>query len=81
MLVLMALHDVMVVAPITCIGGVMMALREDPELSLLLIVAVPLLALLIGVLFVIGRAPQFRSMQAKIDRSTGCCASRSPASG
>ena len=58
---------VMVVTPITCIGGVILAVRESPELSLLLIVTVPLLALLIGVLFVIV-VPRFRSMQGKIDR-------------
>lgn len=56
-----------VAAPITMIGGVIMALREDPPgLSILVAVAVPVLALAIGLL--IGRAgPLFRVMQTRID--------------
>ncbi len=57
----------MVTAPIMCIGGVFMAIREGSSLSLLLTVSIPLMALVIGlVLFLV--VPQFRSMQGKIDR-------------
>ena len=57
----------MVSAPIMAVGGVIMALREDVNLSALLIVVVPLLAAIVG--FMLVRAvPLFRSMQVKIDR-------------
>jgi len=57
----------MVLAPIMCVGGVFMALKEDVKLSALLVVAVPVLLLIISVLFW-KAVPLFRSMQAKIDR-------------
>ncbi|MGA3353966.1 MAG: ABC transporter ATP-binding protein [Acidimicrobiales bacterium] len=57
----------MVLAPIMCVGGVIMALKEDVKLSALLVVAVPLLLGIISILF--WRAvPLFRSMQSRIDR-------------
>ncbi len=66
MLVLMGL-TVMLSAPITCIGGIVMALREDVALSWLIVVVVPVMALVIGLL--LSRAlPMFRVMQVKIDR-------------
>ncbi|HEU4732327.1 MAG TPA: ABC transporter ATP-binding protein [Kofleriaceae bacterium] len=65
MLVLMG-ATMLVAAPITAVGGVVMALREDVALSRLLLVAVPVLIASIGV--IIGRMiPQFRAMQPKID--------------
>jgi ATP-binding cassette subfamily B protein len=51
----------------TTVGGVIMALRESASLSLLLVVAVPLMALAIG-LMIIKVVPLFRSMQIKLDR-------------
>jgi len=55
-----------VTAPIMCIGGIVMALREDIMLSRLLAVAVPVLVAAIG--FLISRMiPLFRAMQPKID--------------
>jgi ATP-binding cassette subfamily B protein len=55
-----------VTAPITCIGGVVMALREDVMLSRLLAVAMPVLLGALG--FLLSRMiPLFRSMQPKID--------------
>jgi ATP-binding cassette subfamily B protein len=65
MLVLMTC-TILVAAPIMCIGGVFMALRQDVGLSWLLLVAVPVLALAIG-LIVTRMVPQFRIMQRKID--------------
>jgi len=65
MLVLMSM-TMLVMAPIMCIGGIVMALREDLALSKLLLVCIPALAASIGV--IIGRMiPKFRAMQPKID--------------
>ena len=57
----------MVAAPIMYVGGMVMAVRESAELSLLLLVAVPLMGVGVVVLLMLV-VPQFRSMQAKIDR-------------
>jgi ABC-type multidrug transport system fused ATPase/permease subunit len=57
----------MVIAPIMCVGGVFLAIKEGAALSPLLAVAVPVMALVIGVVLVIV-VPQFRSIQVKIDR-------------
>ncbi len=65
MLVLMS-ATMMVMAPIMCVGGIIMALREDLDLSRLLLVCIPVLAGSIG--FIISRMiPKFRVMQPKID--------------
>jgi ATP-binding cassette subfamily B protein len=57
----------LIAAPITIVGGVIMAVREDGPLSLLLLVSVP--ALLFGVGNIIVRmVPQFQAMQTRIDR-------------
>ncbi len=66
MFVLMAL-TFMFSAPITAVGGVLMALRENVTLSGLLLVILPLL---IGVVALVMRAaiPLFRSVQSKLDR-------------
>lgn len=65
MVVLLSL-TIMIAAPVMVVGGVFMALREDVQLSALLLVVVPLLA---GVLAVaVSRMrPLFRSMQVRID--------------
>ncbi|GII24647.1 ABC transporter ATP-binding protein [Planosporangium mesophilum] len=55
-----------VAAPIMCVGGVIMALREDVGLSWLMLVSVPALALAVG-LIVRRMVPQFRLMQTRID--------------
>ena len=55
-----------VAAPITMVGGVVMALREDPGLTLLLAVIVPILGAFM-VLLVTRMAPLFRTMQTRID--------------
>ena len=56
----------MVSAPIMMVGGVVMALREDVGLSWLVAVAVPLLALSVG-LVIRRMVPQFRLMQESVD--------------
>jgi ATP-binding cassette, subfamily B, multidrug efflux pump len=66
MVVFMAL-TIMILAPITGIGGIIMALREDVPLSGLLVVILPLMAFFIAL--VMRRAiPLFRQMQVKLDR-------------
>lgn len=65
MLVLMS-ATLAVSAPIMMIGGVIMALREDVGLSWLMVVAVPVLAVSIG-LIVRQMVPQFRLMQTRLD--------------
>jgi ATP-binding cassette subfamily B protein len=57
----------MIMAPITGIGGVILAVNQDATLSLLLFVVVPLMAGIIA--FMLIRAtPLFRTIQVKIDR-------------
>jgi ABC-type multidrug transport system fused ATPase/permease subunit len=65
MVVLMT-FTMMVAAPIMLIGGVIMALRQDVELSRLLLVMVPVLGVVIGLL-VSRMLPYFRAMQKRID--------------
>lgn len=60
----------LVTAPIMAVGGVVMALRQDVELSALLLVALP--ALLISVGLIIRRMrPLFRQMQDRVDGLNG----------
>lgn len=56
----------LVTAPIMCVAGIVLALREDLGLSWLLVVCVPVLVVAIG-LIVIRMVPQFRKMQERID--------------
>lgn len=65
MLVLMTC-TLLVAAPITCVGGIILALSEDPGLSWLVLVSVVALVVLIG-LIVSRMVPQFRKMQTRID--------------
>jgi ATP-binding cassette subfamily B protein len=57
----------MIVAPIMCVGGIVLAIREGSALTPLLAVVVPLMGVFIGIVLVTV-VPQFRSMQVKIDR-------------
>ncbi len=66
MVVLMMLN-VVISAPIMAIGGIIMALRLDVPLSAVILVAIPVMAVFIGL--ILSRAiPLFMSMQKKIDR-------------
>jgi ATP-binding cassette, subfamily B, multidrug efflux pump len=65
MLVFMS-ATMMVAAPIMCIGGIFMAVREDAGLSWLLAVAVPLLAGCVA-LIIWRMVPNFQKMQKRID--------------
>ncbi len=65
MLVLMTC-TLLVAAPITAIGGIIMALREDVGLSWLIVVSIPVLLVIVG--STIRRMiPTFRVMQDRID--------------
>jgi len=57
---------ILVMAPIMCVGGVIMAIREDAGLSWILAISVPLLALTMTVM-ITKLVPAFRTMQTRID--------------
>jgi ATP-binding cassette subfamily B protein len=69
MLMLMGLNF-MVSTPIMCVGGIIMALREDLSLSWLVWVSVPVLVAVVGYI-VVRLMPLFRAMQKKIDVING----------
>ena len=54
-------------APMICIGGILMAVSTDAELSLVIIVVMPILAAFI---YLVGRMglPLFRAIQERLDR-------------
>src|SRR4051812_35893724 len=56
----------MVSAPIMCVGGIVMALRQDLGLSWLIVVSVVVLVAAIGMI-VSRMVPLFRKMQTRID--------------
>ena len=64
----MLTFTLMVSAPIMCVGGIILALNQDVRLSSLLLVAVPLLAVIVGVI-IIRMRPLFRLMQDRIDHT------------
>ncbi|MFJ5861198.1 ABC transporter ATP-binding protein [Pseudarthrobacter sp. NPDC092439] len=64
-LVLMS-ATMLVTAPMLSIGGVIMAIRQDVQLSWLIAVAVPVLLLAVGLLTA-RMVPLFRKMQKRID--------------
>jgi len=66
-MVLIMTFNVMIMAPIMLVGGVIMALREDVPLSSLLIIVVPLVVVVMG-LIATRAMPLFRSMQKRTDR-------------
>lgn len=61
------IFSLMLFAPLTGIGGIIMALREDRPLTLIFAVVIPLLAVIIGITLKIGM-PLFKLMQVKIDK-------------
>ena len=66
-MVLVMFLSLMVTAPIMCIGGVVMALREDAGLSWLVWASVLVLLVVVG-LMVARLVPLFSTMQERIDR-------------
>ncbi|WP_413250116.1 ABC transporter ATP-binding protein [Sinomonas flava] len=69
MVLLMGLNF-MVSAPIMCVGGIIMALREDLGLSWLVWVSVPVLFAIVGYLVYL-LLPLFRGMQKRVDGING----------
>jgi ATP-binding cassette subfamily B multidrug efflux pump len=63
----MMLMRMFLMAPIMGIGGIIMAVSEDRNLSLILVVIVPILAVIISILMKFA-LPLFKAMQSKIDR-------------
>ncbi|MFD3259245.1 ABC transporter ATP-binding protein [Paenibacillus lentus] len=65
--VLIMILRMMVMAPMLCIGGIIMAVSKDATLSLIFVVILPVLALAI---FLIARKgiPLFKAIQKKIDK-------------
>ena len=61
------LLSMMVTAPLTCIGGVVMALQQDVSLSWVLVVAIPVMFGIIGVTL-LKVLPLFKVMQEKLDK-------------
>ena len=66
MLALMT-FTLMVSAPIMCVGGIILALNQDVQLSALLLVAVPALGIIVA-LIISRMRPLFRQMQERIDQ-------------
>ena len=62
--------NMLVTAPITMVGGIIMALRENAGLAWLVAVAVPLLGIAIG-LIIVRLVPAFRKLQKRVDRVNG----------
>ena len=62
----MMTFTLMVMAPIMMIGGIIMAIRQDVGLSWLVVVAVPALAVALGVIMS-RMIPAYRTMQTRID--------------
>ncbi len=57
---------VLLLAPIMGVGGVIMALQQNVDLSIILVVVVPLMALFVAVMLR-AAVPRFRSVQIKLD--------------
>jgi ATP-binding cassette, subfamily B, multidrug efflux pump len=66
MVVLIGLN-MMIIAPILAVGGVILALRQDVPLAGILVVILPLMALIVGT-FMSRALPLFAAIQVKVDR-------------
>lgn len=66
MVVLMGLN-MMIIAPILAVGGVVMALRQDVPLAGILVIILPIMAVIVGSLMY-RALPIFQAVQRKIDR-------------
>jgi len=61
------IFSILLFAPLTAIGGIVMALREDVQLTWIFAVVVPLLGIIIGITLKFAM-PLFKLMQVKIDK-------------
>jgi len=66
-MVLVMAFNIMIMAPIMAVGGIIMALREDVPLSGLLVIIIPLVIGMIAIV-ALRALPMFRSVQKKTDR-------------
>ncbi|MDD3168987.1 MAG: ABC transporter permease, partial [Eubacteriales bacterium] len=65
--VLIMMLRIMIYSPIMCIGGIIMAVSRDTELTVILLAAIPILiAFMAAVSYSV--MPAFKSMQKKLDR-------------
>lgn len=65
--VLVMMLRFMIYSPIMCVGGIIMAISRDKGLTVILLVAIPILVALIGsVAYLV--MPAFKAMQKKLDR-------------
>lgn len=65
--VLINIQRMMISAPITAVGGIILALQKDSGLAWIILLAIPVLGLFIGVVAAKG-FPLFQAIQKKIDR-------------
>lgn len=61
------IFSIMLFAPLTALGGIVMALREDVALTWIFAVVIPLLGIIIGITLKFAM-PLFKLMQVKIDK-------------
>ncbi|MGV8982957.1 ABC transporter ATP-binding protein [Clostridium sp.] len=61
------IFSIMLFAPLTAIGGIVMALREDAQLTWIFAFVIPLLGIIIGITLKFAM-PLFKLMQVKIDK-------------
>ncbi len=63
----MMITRMMIIAPITCVGGIILAISKDRDLSWIIVVVIPLLLIFIAI--VVSKVyPLFKAMQKKIDK-------------
>lgn len=65
--VLVMMLRMMIMAPLMCVGGIIMALSRDTGLSWVLVIALPILAVTIAVVAMKG-LPLFKAMQTRLDK-------------
>ncbi|WP_026881852.1 ABC transporter ATP-binding protein [Clostridium akagii] len=61
------IFSILLFAPLTALGGIVMALREDKTLTWIFAVVIPLLGIIIGITLKFAM-PLFKLMQVKIDK-------------
>ncbi len=59
--------NMMIIAPILAVGGIILALRQDVPLAGILVVILPLMAVIVGSLMY-RALPMFQAVQVKVDR-------------
>ncbi|MBN2625902.1 MAG: ABC transporter ATP-binding protein, partial [Spirochaetales bacterium] len=65
--VLIMVQRMMFTAPVTAVGGMILALKKDRDMAWIILVAIPVLGIFIGVVAAKG-FPLFQAIQKKVDR-------------